>query len=103
MILAQLSEEPQIKKLYDDIFQEDGSEIYVKPASLYFEKLPVKVSFASVMGKARKREEICLGLRFGDLSKDANANFGVILNPQKDEVFEIGENDFLVVLAEDEL
>jgi hypothetical protein len=103
MILAQLSEEPQIKKLYDDIFQEDGSEIYVKPASLYFEELPMKASFASIMGQARKREEICLGLRFGDLSKDANANFGVILNPQKDEVFEIGENDFLVVLAEDEL
>lgn len=103
MILAQLSEEPQIKKLYDDIFQEDGSEIYVKPASLYFEELPIKVSFASIMGQARKREEICLGLRFGDLSKEAKANFGVTLNPQKDEVFEIGENDFLVVLAEDEL
>ena len=103
MILAQLSEEPQIKKLYDDIFQEDGSEIYVKPASLYFEELPMKANFASIMGQARKREEICLGLRFGDLSKDAKANFGVSLNPQKDEVFEIGENDFLVVLAEDEL
>lgn len=36
MILAQLSEEPKIKKLYDDIFQEDGSEIYVKPAMQYF-------------------------------------------------------------------
>jgi hypothetical protein len=35
MILAQLSEEPKIKKMYNDIFQEDGSEIFVKPVNLY--------------------------------------------------------------------
>lgn len=103
MILAQLSEEPLIKKLYDDIFQEDGSEIYVKPASLYFTEFPVKEDFASILGQARKRDEICLGIRFGDLSKDAEQNFGVKLNPPKDMIFEITENDYLVVLAEDEL
>ncbi|MFT4969653.1 MAG: hypothetical protein ACI9O4_001402 [Chitinophagales bacterium] len=103
MILAQLSEEPLIKKLYDDIFQEDGSEIYVKPASLYFDSFPVTHDFATILGQARKRDEICLGIRFGGLSKNAEENFGVKLNPQKDAKFELTENDFLVVLAEDEL
>lgn len=103
MILAQLSEEPAIKKLYDDIFQEDGSEIYVKPANLYFDKLPVTLNFATILGQARKRDEICLGVRFGDLSKDADQNFGVRLNPPKDKDIQLTENDFLVVLAEDEL
>ena len=103
MILAQISEEPNIKKLYDDLFEEDGSEIYVKPANLYFEKFPINETFSTILGQARKRDEICLGIRRGDLSKDPSKNFGVSLNPEKDEVITLEENDFLVVLAEDEL
>jgi len=103
MILAQLSEQPDIKKLYDDIFQEEGSEIYVKPATLYFDKLPISLSFADLMLQTNKREEICLGIRKGALSKKPAENFGVVLDPPKNTVFEIGVDDFLVVLAEDEL
>ena len=36
MIMAQIAESRDIEKVYDDIFQEDGSEIYLKPAELYF-------------------------------------------------------------------
>ncbi len=103
MILAQLSEEPRIKTLYDDIFQEDGSEIYVKPAKLYFTDFPVRADFATIMEQARKRDEICLGVRYNDLSKNAEENFGVSLNLPKDKQLELSEDDFLVVLAEDEL
>ncbi|MCH2235374.1 MAG: hypothetical protein MK078_14070 [Crocinitomicaceae bacterium] len=103
MILAQLSEEPRIKALYDDLFSEDGSEIYVKPANLYTDKFPQKVRFGDLMSLATKREEICLGVRKGDMSNDHDANFGVRLNLPKDEVVTINENDFLVVLSEDEL
>jgi hypothetical protein len=103
MILAQLSEQPRIKKLYDDIFQEDGSEIYVKPATLYFTEFPVKQDFATIMEQVRKRYEICLGVRFHHLRKDVDSNFGVSLNLPKDGIVEISANDFIVVLAEDEL
>jgi hypothetical protein len=104
MILAQLSEEPLIKIFYDDIFSEDGSEIYIKPATLYFETFPQKLNFAEIIRHANKRDtEVCLGIRKGELSKDPNSNFGVRLNLPKDEIVEITENDFLVVLSEDEL
>lgn len=103
MILAQLSEEPLIKVLYDDLFSEDGSEIYVKPAKLYFDRFPQEIRFVDVINQAFKRDEICLGYRSGKLSNDAEANFGVKLNPAKDEVLHITEDDFLVVLSEDEL
>ena len=102
MILAQLSEEPEIKTLYDDIFQEDGSEIYVKPAHLYFTDFPVTHDFATIMGQARKRDEICLGVRYAALSRDSKRNFGVVLNVAKDEDVSLTAEDFLVVLAEDE-
>jgi hypothetical protein len=103
MILAQLSEEPLIKTLYDDLFSEDGSEIYVKPANLYFKSFPKKVTFADLMGLVSKRDEVCLGIRKGKLCKDASANFGVKLNLAKNEKIEIEEDDFVVVLSEDEL
>ena len=102
MILAQLSEQPEIKAFYDDIFEEEGSEIYVKPASLYFRELPVRARFIDVIAQAMKRDEVCLGVRRGRLSKDATRNFGVELNLAKDAPLELTADDYLVVLAEDE-
>ncbi len=105
MILAQLSEEPLMKLLYDDIFEEDGSEIYVKPAWLYIKEndFPITCKFADLLYLANERDEICLGIRYGAKSKNADENFGVILNLEKDEEITLGKDDFLVVLAEDEL
>jgi hypothetical protein len=103
MVLAQLSEEPGMNKFYEDIFSESGSEIYVKSAKLYFDSFPVDVSFADILKLVNNREEICLGVRYGHLSKDALQNFGVELNPPKDKKFTITDKDFLVVLAEDDL
>ena len=103
MILTQLSENPLIKLFYDDIFSEEGSEIYVKPAHLYFNEFPVQLAFGSVMHLANQRDEICLGIRKGKWSKQASENFGVQLNLAKDTSILLEENDFLVVLSEDEL
>jgi hypothetical protein len=103
MILAQLSEEPLIMKFYEDIFSEDGSEIYVKSTKLYLDKFPLKTTFGNLIGLADQRDEICLGIRKGVDSKNAGANFGVTLNLAKDDEVVLEEGDFLVVLSEDEL
>ena len=103
MILAQLSEQPLIKLLYDDLFSEDGSEIYVKQSDLYFTTFPQTVRFGDLIGLAAQRDEICLGVRKGNMSRDSESNFGVRLNLPKDELVTIEEGDFLVVLSEDEL
>jgi ion channel POLLUX/CASTOR len=103
MVLAQLSEEPKLQKLYDDIFQQQGSEIYVKSAKLYFNHFPAYVNLVDLVKLAEQRNEICLGIRKGDELHNSNNNFGVKLNIPKQEQIEITEYDFLVVLAEDEL
>ncbi len=103
MIMAQISESRDIEKVYDDIFQEDGSEIYLKPASLYFDHLPAEVSFADVMGLAQKREEICLGVKIKALENNKEDNNGITLIPEKNTRFALQPGDSLVVLAEDEL
>lgn len=103
MIMSQVSEDPDIKAVYDDIFQEDGSEIYLKPVELYFKDFPMTVTFADVMGIAQKREEIALGIKIKALEGDSEENNGVKLIPLKDEVITLNANDSLIVLSEDEL
>jgi hypothetical protein len=102
MLLAQISQSRDIAAVYDDLFQESGSEIYLKPASLYSTELPKKVAFADLMRLAQKRMEVCLGVKIKALERNADQNFGVKLNPPKEAVYMLQPEDCLVVLAEDE-
>ena len=103
MIFAQISEQPDIQRVYDNLFQEDGSEIYVKPAWLYFDSLPATCRFSDLMRVAQKRdEEICLGYKLKALEGDTDANYGVKLIPLKDSEITLTEEDCLVVVAEDD-
>ena len=103
MIFAQLSEEGDIQHVYDNLFQEEGSEIYVKPARLYFDELPATCRFGDLMLLAQKRDaEICLGYKLKALEGDAEANYGVKLIPPKDAEVTLTEQDGLVVVAEDD-
>jgi Trk K+ transport system NAD-binding subunit len=101
MIFAQISEEPDIQNVYDNLFSEGGSEIYVKPAWLYFDSLPVTCRFGDLMRVAQKREgEICLGYKLKASESDSDANYGVKLIPRKDSEITLTEEDCLVVVAE---
>lgn len=102
MLLAQVSEQRDIKKVYDDIFEEDGSEIYLKPASLYFPAFPVELTFADMMHAAQSRAEVCIGVKVKADEADMAKNFGVTLIPEKNTRYTLRPEDSLVVLAEDE-
>ncbi len=104
MMFAQISEEPDIQDVYDDLFQEDGSEIYVKPAWLYFNELPITCKFGDLMALAQKRDtEVCIGYKLKDQEGDPAANFGVTLIPFKDTEVTLTAADGLVVVAEDDM
>jgi hypothetical protein len=102
MLVAQISEEPDILRVYDQIFSEDGSEIYIKSIGLYFDEFPVKATFADLMSVAQNREETCLGVKLHQHEGDLEENYGVKLIPEKNTVYELTAEDHLVVLAEDE-
>jgi hypothetical protein len=103
MITAQISESRGIKDVYDNIFQEDGSEIYLKPLSLYFSEFPVQLRFADLIAVAQTREEVCFGVKIKELEQNPSANHGVQLIPPKDKMLQLNADDCLVVVAEDEL
>ncbi len=103
MIIAQVSEDVDIKDVYDDIFQEDGSEIYLKPLSLYYDKFPLTAKFGDLIKLAQQRSEVCIGVKIKAEETNVGENSGVELIPLKDKEFILTAEDSLVVLAEDEL
>ncbi len=102
MILAQVSQNRKIKEVYDNLFSEDGSEIYLKEAKLYSDTFPMEISFASMMSLAQQRGEVCIGVKIKSKEDDSENNYGVKLIPEKNEKFKLNKDDCFVVLSEDE-
>ncbi len=104
-IMAQVSEEPMALDVYDDLFQAEGSELYIKPASFYFDfsdKDSITVQYGECMHAASLREEVILGLQIHADQKDKDKMFGIVLIPNKNEEFTLTRHDGLIALAEDE-
>ncbi len=95
LLMAQVSENPHITPLINDLLDEDGSELYMKPASNYV-VLGQPVDAYTLTESAAQKGEIYVGYRLN--SKHSNE---VIVNPPKDELVVFNETDQLVVVAED--
>ncbi len=104
-IMAQVSEEPMALDVYDDLFQADGSELYIKPASNYFSfenKDSITIPYGECVQAALLRKEVIIGLQIYSEQKSREKMFGINLIPSKDKIFTISRNDGLIALAEDE-
>lgn len=102
-ILAQVSQEPDTMEIYNDLFRAEGSELYLKPASLYFSPEELKqVSFGECVLAAQSRKELCMGLRIASEVTIKEKMFGIHLIPHIKTEFNLAEDDQFIVLAEDE-
>jgi len=100
LMLSQLSENRELKKVYDVLFQADGSEIYLKPVSRYV-KPGVEMDFYTVTASAAELGESAIGYRITSLSHDSDKSYGVNLNPAKSKRIAFNEEDYIIVLSED--
>ena len=104
-IMAQVSEEPLALNVYDDLFQAEGSELYIKPANYYFsftKNESINISYGECSKAAQLRNEVCLGLQLYSDQSNKEKSFGVNLIPDKNEKFTLTPYDGLITLAEDE-
>jgi voltage-gated potassium channel Kch len=100
LMLSQLSENKDLKKVYDVLFEAEGSEIYLKPISRYV-KTGEAVNFYTVLESAAQLNETAIGYRISSLSSDSDKHFGVTINPNKANTVKFSEDDFIIVVAED--
>lgn len=100
LILAQVSENRALRAILDDLFDPEGSEIYMKPVARYVETAR-PMTFYTVVEAARRLGEIAVGYRRWEHALDASRRFGVVVNPDKSQPVTFASEDMIVVVAED--
>ena len=99
LMMSQLSENPDLFAVFTDMFDPEGSEIYLKPVSDYVE-VGKPVNFYTVLEAARCRNETAIGYRIVSQSKLTEKSYGVHTNPKKSELVAFAAEDKIIVLAE---
>ena len=95
--------EKDVMRVYVDLFQKEGSEVYIKPITLYFEEPEgFNVTFEDCVLAAQQRDEVCFGIKLGHLETDSKHNFGIYIIPPKDRYYTLRDDDALIVLAVEE-
>lgn len=95
LIMTQVSENRELANVFAELLQEEGSEIYFRPAEDYV-KLGEPVNFYTVTASAALKSEVAVGYRKGN-----GGGLEVITNPKKEEEVTYNAGDFIIVLAED--
>jgi voltage-gated potassium channel Kch len=101
LMLAQASENESMAAIFDELLDEAGSEIYMRPMGDYVD-ISKPVNFFTVALAALRRGEIAIGHRRqrpGDA--DARNLGGVVVNPPRTEMTTYTDSDMLIVLAAD--
>ncbi len=99
LIMTQVSENKALNAVFTDIFDPDGSEIYLKPAGQYVQ-IDHPVNFYTILESAARRNEVAIGYRIESLSGNAEKSYGVTLNPEKTQAVRFTSEDRIIVLAE---
>jgi len=100
LMLSQVSENKELNAILADIFDPEGSEIYLKPASDYV-SLGEPLNFYTVVEAGRQRGEVALGYRLRAQANDPSKMYGVKVNPPKSVPVTFAEGDRIIVLAEE--
>jgi ion channel POLLUX/CASTOR len=99
LLLTQIAENKELGVVFDDLFDSDGSEIYLKPASDYV-SIDKSVNFYTVVESAKRRNETAIGYRLLKDAENAEKSYGVRINPNKMENITFSATDKVIVLAE---
>jgi voltage-gated potassium channel Kch len=98
LLIAQVSENPALAPVFDDLFDADGASISVNPIEIY-SKVGKPVEFAELVAIGRAHGESVIGYRTLEGSKNL-ASSGVKLNPVKSTSFIPAKGDGLIVVGD---
>ena len=100
LMLSQISENAELALVFQDLFDPEGSEIYLKPAEEYVQ-MGSPLNFYTVVEAARRRNQVAIGYRVQADAYDAGKSYGVRINPKKSLLTTYAKGDRIIVLAED--
>lgn len=99
-VMAQISENKYLKEVFDDLFNAEGSEIYIRPVSEYI-KPGIETNFYTILESAAQKNEIAIGYRIEKDYYDFSKAYGINLNPLKSKRINLSTEDKIIVIAEE--
>ena len=100
MVLAQVTYEPRVQAVLEDLLRSEGSEVYLKPLSFYCPPNQA-VTYEYLLLAAKARGEVALGLQIYEEAPDKK--YGLVLNPPNRQMSVLPKpGDRLIVLAEED-
>jgi voltage-gated potassium channel Kch len=99
LMLSQISENKELASVFQDLFDPEGAELYLKPVEEYIEP-GIAVNFYTVVNAAIQRNETVVGYRLSAEANDPAKAFGILINPAKSDMITFAFGDKIIVLAE---
>ena len=99
LLMAQVTENKSLMRVFEDLFDAEGSEIYLKPVTDYI-SLNTIVDFYTIIESANRKNQIAIGYKISSMSSDVNNSFGVVVNPIKSNQLNFNEFDKIIVISE---
>jgi len=100
LMMSQVSENKFLMRVFEDLFDADGSEIYIKPATQYV-RVNEPINFYTILESAARKNEVAIGYRIVSQSKQSDSSYGVVVNPKKSDMITLTAEDRIIVLSED--
>lgn len=99
LMAAQVSENKMLNPVLEDLFDPEGSEIYLKPVGDFI-KVGEPVNFYTIVYEASNRGSVAIGYRISALAQNASIGYGVVINPEKDKLVNFATEDKIIVISE---
>ncbi len=103
LLMTQVAENKYLMRVFEDLFDADGSEIYIKPVSDYIifgDSARRPVNFYTILESAARKNEVAIGYRRISEARNANLGYGVVVNPKKSDLIHFNEKDLVIVISE---
>lgn len=103
LLMTQVAENKYLMRVFEDLLDADGSEIYIKPVTNYvlLDKLNGRpITFYTILESAARKNEVAIGYRIISESRNSRRGYGVVVNPKKSELIHFSEDDMVIVISE---
>ncbi|HCL56619.1 MAG TPA: potassium transporter TrkA [Spirochaetia bacterium] len=100
LLISQISENKALNQIFEELFDAEGNEIYIKPAIDYVQA-GTEVNFYTVTESASLKREIPIGYKLKKDSQNADKAYGIVINPDKAQKIVFDINDKIILIAED--
>ncbi len=103
LLMTQVAENKYLMRVFEDLFDAEGCEIYIKPVTDYITigaHATQPVNFYTIVESAARKNEVAIGYRRISEAKNANMGYGVVVNPKKSDLIYFDEKDMVIVISE---